>query len=131
MKRANDIQHGGTHYKKAKFQHWDLINKNRIGYLEGCSSKYVSRWKDKNGAEDLWKASHYIDKLIECYHDYDYRATGFAPDSDLNLFFEDNKITNVNEIQAITLVCQWRTLNELEQAKKHVTYLLSSIGEQV
>lgn len=128
MVKANDIQHGGTHYKKAKYQHWDLIAENRIGYLEGCGSKYVSRWRDKNGVEDLQKGMHYTDKLIECYYQYDYRATGHTPQSCLNLFFEENQITNVNEIEAITILCTWRTVAELEQAKHHIKLLILAAG---
>lgn len=130
MTRANEIQHGGTHYKGSKYQHWDLIADCRIGYLEGCASKYAFRWKKKGGVEDLKKAIHYIDKLIESYHQYAYRATGFASKSQLNLFFEENHVSNVNEIQAITLLCTWRTVAELEQAKHHVILLLLSLGHE-
>jgi hypothetical protein len=38
---------------------------NNLGYLEGNIVKYVSRWKDKGGVDDLRKARHYLDKLIE------------------------------------------------------------------
>ena len=63
--KANDRQEGGTHYKGKAIQPWDYIISNNIGYLEGNIIKYVSRWKDKNGLEDLKKARHYLDKLIE------------------------------------------------------------------
>ena len=62
---ANNIQHGGTHYKDKSVQPWDYIISNNLGYLEGNIVKYVSRWKDKNGVEDLKKAQHYLAKLIE------------------------------------------------------------------
>lgn len=61
---ANDKQIGGTHYKMA-IEPWDYIVANEIGYLEGNVIKYVSRWKAKGGVEDLRKARHYLDKLIE------------------------------------------------------------------
>jgi exo-beta-1,3-glucanase (GH17 family) len=63
--KTNDIQHGGDHYKKQVIQPWDYIAANNLGYFEGNVVKYVSRWKDKGGVEDLRKARHYIDKLIE------------------------------------------------------------------
>jgi len=63
--RMNDIQHGGTHYKTKAIQPWDYIVANELGYLEGNIVKYVSRWKEKGGVEDLRKASHYLAKLIE------------------------------------------------------------------
>lgn len=62
---ANDTQCGGTHYKTKAIQPWDYITANDIGYLEGNIIKYVSRWKDKGGVEDLRKAQHYLSKLIE------------------------------------------------------------------
>jgi hypothetical protein len=61
---ANARQVGGSHYQKA-IQPWDYIAANGIGYFEGNVIKYVSRWRDKAGIEDLKKARHYLDKLIE------------------------------------------------------------------
>ena len=62
---ANTVQVSGTHYKDKAIQPWDYIVANNLGYLEGNVEKYVSRWKDKNGLDDLLKARHYIEKLIE------------------------------------------------------------------
>ncbi len=62
---ANDEQIGGRHYIDKPFQPWDFIVGNKMGFLEGNIIKYVSRYKEKNGLEDLIKASHYLDKLIE------------------------------------------------------------------
>ena len=63
--KANDQQVAGSHYKKQVIQPWDYIAANNIGYFEGNIIKYISRWRDKNGLEDLRKARHYLDKLIE------------------------------------------------------------------
>ena len=63
--QANAVQVGGEHYKKNAIQPWDYIVSNDLGYLEGNIVKYVSRWKDKGGRQDLEKARHYLDKLIE------------------------------------------------------------------
>jgi hypothetical protein len=62
---ANTVQHGGTHYKVLPIQPWDFIVANGIGFLEGNAIKYLTRWRDKGGVEDLRKARHYVDKLIE------------------------------------------------------------------
>jgi hypothetical protein len=62
---ANDIQVAGGHYKSKEIQPWDYIIANGIGYMEGNVIKYVSRWRDKGGIDDLRKARHYLDKLIE------------------------------------------------------------------
>ena len=65
MGSANEIQHGGTHYQKMSIQHWDYVVANEIPYLEACAIKYLSRWRDKGGMQDLLKAKHYVEKLIE------------------------------------------------------------------
>jgi len=62
---ANDDQIGGDHYKVCKYEPWDVIADWKLGYLDGNAVKYLSRWRRKNGVEDLLKARHYIDKLIE------------------------------------------------------------------
>lgn len=65
---ANKVQHGGNHYKqfsKAGLEPWDVINAWKLGYFDGNAVKYLARWKDKNGVEDLKKAVHYLQKLIE------------------------------------------------------------------
>ena len=65
MSEANETQVGGDHYKEKAIQPWDFITANNMGFLEGNIIKYVSRHKSKNGVEDLKKARHYLDKLIE------------------------------------------------------------------
>lgn len=62
---ANDKQIGGNHYRTGDKQHWDWCVEHDIGYLEGCATKYIARWRDKNGTEDLEKSLHYIEKRIE------------------------------------------------------------------
>ena len=62
---ANERQHGGDHYKTKAIEPWDFIAANNLGFFEGNIVKYLSRWRDKNGIEDLLKARHYLDKLIE------------------------------------------------------------------
>lgn len=57
-------QVGGDHYAKYAIQPTDYIIKNGLGFCEGNVIKYVTRYKDKNGLEDLKKARHYLDILI-------------------------------------------------------------------
>jgi len=62
---ANDVQVGGEHYRGQVLQPWDAIAAWNLGFFEGNIVKYVVRWRVKNGVEDLKKARHYLDKLIE------------------------------------------------------------------
>lgn len=56
---------GPGHYKDKPLQVWDYVIANNLGYLEGNVIKYISRWRQKGGVDDLRKAKHYIEKLIE------------------------------------------------------------------
>lgn len=63
---AFNEQVAGDHYKNMVIQVVQYNHLNGIGYMEGNVIKYVSRWKSKgNGIEDLRKARHYLDLLIE------------------------------------------------------------------
>ena len=62
---ALDVQTGGSHYKDLKIQPVEYIHANGLGFCEGSVIKYITRWRAKNGVEDLKKARHFIDLLIE------------------------------------------------------------------
>jgi len=61
----NERQVAGDHYKNSEIQPWDYIHSQGLNFLAGNVVKYVSRYKKKNGIEDLQKALHYLEKLIE------------------------------------------------------------------
>lgn len=62
---ADDRQVSGEHYKSS-VQHWDFAVTNfGRGYLKGQVTKYVYRWRKKNGVQDLEKALHFLQKLDE------------------------------------------------------------------
>lgn len=66
QKRANDKQVGGDHYKKhGDLQPWDVVDIWGLGYFDGTALKYIARWKDKGGIQDIQKAIHFLEKLIE------------------------------------------------------------------
>lgn len=66
MDQANGRQVGGDHYQVEGEQHWDRVWRlYGRGYFVGNITKYVERYHLKNGVEDLKKAQHYIQKLIE------------------------------------------------------------------
>ena len=62
---VDEKQYGGDHYKKLDPEPWNVILAWKLGYLDGTALKYIARWKDKNGLEDLRKAIHFLEKLIE------------------------------------------------------------------
>lgn len=60
---AKEKQVGGDHYKQYVIQPIEFITKNNIPFIEGNVIKYVLRWRDKNGIQDLDKAIHYLELL--------------------------------------------------------------------
>lgn len=62
---ALTVQVGGAHYRDLPIQPVQYIHANGVGFFEGNVIKYVTRWRDKGGLEDLRKARHYIDMLLE------------------------------------------------------------------
>lgn len=59
-----DVQVAGQHYKTKAIQPIEYIHANNLNYSEGAIVKYITRWRDKNGFEDLEKIKHYVDLLI-------------------------------------------------------------------
>ena len=58
-------QIGGSHYKKMKIQPSKFVVENELLYPEGCAIKYIIRHRDKGKKEDLLKAIHFIEMIIE------------------------------------------------------------------
>jgi len=60
-----DVQEGGDHYKTMKIQPVEFIQANKIQFLDGCVIKRVCRHRAKNGAEDIRKAIHELNLILE------------------------------------------------------------------
>ena len=111
-KGANAHQIGGTHYR-SEFQHWDLVVETRTGYLEGCITKYVVRWRRKNGLEDLRKAHHYLCKLIEVAQ-LGYSNRNSAEPQILENYFVANEVPSAEQ-SVMHSVFTWQDARDLEQ----------------
>lgn len=64
-----DKQVGGSHYRDFAIQPTEYIVKNGLNFVEGNVIKYVTRYKVKGGIQDLEKARHYLDILIQLEKD--------------------------------------------------------------
>lgn len=62
---ANARQVGGAHYQELAIQPWDAVHAWGLGFFDGNAVAYIARWKRKGGVEDLKKAVHFLEKLIE------------------------------------------------------------------
>ena len=60
-----DKQIGGNHYPKYKIQPSKFVIENKLLYPEGCAIKYIVRHSDKGKKQDLEKAIHFIEMIIE------------------------------------------------------------------
>ena len=58
-------QVGGDHYCNMAIQPAEYAQLNNLNFIEGCVVKYVSRHRNKNGAEDIKKAIHFLNLLLE------------------------------------------------------------------
>jgi len=65
MNKATQKQVGGSHYKDMPIQPVEYAQRNNLNFIEGCVIKYVSRHRSKNGAEDIEKAIHFLNLLLE------------------------------------------------------------------
>ena len=68
-----DKQIGGSHYQKYKIQPSKFVIENKLLYPEGCAIKYIIRHADKGKKQDLLKAIHFIEMIIE--RDYNADTT--------------------------------------------------------
>ena len=62
---ALDTQVGGSHYKDLPIQPVEYTHKNGLPFIEGNIVKYITRHRQKNGAEDVRKVIHYCNLLLE------------------------------------------------------------------
>lgn len=63
--KASDRQVAGDHYRNLTIQPVEYNQRNGLGFCEACVVKYVSRHRQKNGAEDVKKAIHFLNLLLE------------------------------------------------------------------
>jgi len=124
---ANDKQVSGSHYKpalKGGVQHWDYCTMVDVPNLEYAASKYVQRWRDKNGMVDLNKSIHYLEKRIELACKYPNRWRGATPNSFLfNRYVEANNIPQ-KESLIIHRIMHWVHIRELQIAIEEINNLI-------
>jgi len=65
MSKVWDKQHGGSHYQKYKIQPSKFVVENELLYPEGCAIKYIIRHRDKGKKQDILKAIHFLEMILE------------------------------------------------------------------
>jgi hypothetical protein len=120
---ANDRQVGGDHYK-TQYEHWDLVEDSGTGYLEAVASKYITRWRKKAGLQDLEKAQHYIDKLLERARLHGRTGIGYSVEAELQRYFQCNEM-GATEQQIVRLLHQWKEVWQLTRAAELTSQLIT------
>ena len=101
MSNPYDKQVGGDHYSKMKIQPAEFINKNKLPFAEGNAIKYICRHINKGGEQDLEKAKHYIDMIIE--RDYGDDAEQSKTFSGLSISSDEGLPQDKTEEELFTL----------------------------
>lgn len=124
---ANDKQVAGSHYQRGSLQHWDVCAGFRIGYLEGCCTKYLIRWRDKNGLQDLQKAEHFLEKLIEMV-DVGALVKNEARiiPKILKKFYEETNIPYPESL-VVDTVFRWKHAGDLKNAQKVLREIIAEV----
>lgn len=132
-KNPNARQIGGDHYKNGKVEHWDFVEANGMGYLEGCATKYVTRCRKKHASpiQDLKKALHYTEKLIDLSSNkseprFNRRFLGGVSGPILitvDDFAKANDLT-LEEREIVSIFVYWRDTQYLRTAKKLIQCMI-------
>ena len=128
--KASEKQIGGSHYKADGIQHWDYCIETNVPNLEYAATKYIARWRKKNGLVDLQKAQHYIERRIEALHDFKGVLRGAKRNLALfKAFCEDNQLS-YEERLIIDTVMHWRRGDELVCAVEKLKAYIEQIERQ-
>lgn len=122
-------QVGGTHYKTG-YGHWDFAAEYYgPGYFKGQVTKYVVRWRKKNGVQDLEKAHHFLDKLLTLdWSELNWHLWGTYP-MRLPQLVEENGLGRM-EADVIEAVSLARDDAGLQRAMKALLVLLDAAREE-
>jgi archaellum component FlaC len=133
MVTANDKQVGGDHYRKedATYQHWDFAIDNRLGYMEGQITRYITRWKNKNGIEDLEKALHYVDKLYESLTNGSYTVPVRQKLLEFTRFATSNRLGSVEARIIAAVATHNGVANRLHEVRHDIRSLIQKARDGV
>ena len=121
-------QVGGDHYEAA-YQHWDWAPETGLPYLEGCATKYLDRWRKKDGLEGLKKAISYLEKVKT------HGLTVCPPAGERKmrshwklLKYMEARMMNPDDASIIQLIDDWRTHRDLDIAIAAIKELINEAG---
>lgn len=120
-------QVGGSHYHaEGGYEHWDWIVDMKMPYLPATATKYVARWRKKNGLQDLLKAQSYLDKMVETYatsHDPEFKV-GYRHAKYTDRFIESAGLKG-KDADFMIVMCGKRDMAMITCAKQILSELIS------
>lgn len=129
---ANSTQVAGTHYA-SEYQHWDFVLNGLGGrYFEGQVTKYVFRWRKKNGIQDLEKALHFLAKMRQEFINgaciplsvvWEITGEGGDVPRQALLFCAKNNL-GYSEQRVMELMATWRKVEDLDAIRDHIRALI-------
>lgn len=125
MSEANKRQIGGQHYKTGGIEHWDCFGPE---YLMGVATKYVARWRRKDGRQDLEKALHYCDKLNEMLSDNRVVTNTYANSisrAKVALWMKQIEL-NFVERMVIDRILFWSSREDMDHAREGIRLLIDA-----
>jgi len=121
---SDEFQIGGSHYT-AEYQHWNMVADFQLDYYRANATKYMTRHRSKNGLQDVQKAGHYIDKLVELLNASRISIVfNFPPHIGLamirmaNEYYVANEISNPLDQKFFDLVLMPRNIGHLIEASE-------------
>ena len=128
MPTVNEIQIGGSHYKNGGVQHWDLIDDYGVGYLEANATKYLARWRKKDGLRDLEKCEHYLRKLYDkrsgLSHSEQVSRMPRVPSGEIANFARQQDLTAEEEL-ILSYILRWESTATIDLSRRAVQALIA------
>lgn len=131
MQGANTRQVGGDHYQ-SDYQHWDWSEEIDLDPLLYAATKYLTRWRNKNGVADIEKAIHYVDKRMENAGRLAGRRARINLEhirTETGVFLNDNPQIPPSEHMIFIQLAVWQSRKQLATARNMLENLLQQERE--
>jgi hypothetical protein len=115
-------QVGGNHYA-ADYQHWDWAEEIQLGAMEYAATKYITRWRRKDGLQDLKKARSYVQKLLELHLTKGRKSRDTYVRGALDKFCTQNDVTGRERDVCLQLSC-WYGETDLRRVINTITDII-------
>jgi hypothetical protein len=132
FKSVLDSQHGGTHYKEKGIQPIEYANANDLSFFQGNVVKYVTRYKDKKGVEDVKKAIHYLQMILEFEYNVFSEVSFSDTENQSETFknpFSGSDISQEELKKFVESVDNHTSQDNVPEAKEELWYPLVKEGE--